>query len=1093
MNGWFAGQMDFVFFAYGCVYFLLAVAAQALRNQPKHVPPWGWLMTFGIFCGVNLWLESLVPVVHHHPPSFQPLQALTRVVAFLCLLEFGRAGLARMRCRVPGPWLHLLPLGLVALAAGWSTEHTAHAVLRYSLYFPAGMLAALALARYCRTLPAAVCRLHLAVLGLALYAALTGLFAGTATSWPPASFLNTAQFREVFELPLQLVRTGLVLLVGIGLWRHHRWEHARAVEATRGLAWWYYLRYLLPLAVGLLALGWLITNQVGRRAEQQMQDETLLRGRMLAASVNPDSLQQLAGTGADVQRPEYQQLKNRLMALRNANRQARFLYLVGQRNDQVFIWLDSEPPDSPDYSAPGDIYHEASADLRRVFRTGAETIEGPLPDRWGVWVSAFAPIKDARGRVLAVAGVDINAAQWAHLVAQARFWPILVQMLVVLILLSMFIFTHRWRDVAEQLAASEHQYRALFENNTTPMVLLDPAMGLMLDVNAAAAAYYGYARERMLGMAVSTVNLLDAPETATLLQQNPSQPLTYRARHRLAGGDLRDVQVLLSPLHVRGRRCLFAIIQDVTAQLAAERAVAAGVAERNRNEAQLRLQSAALNAAANGIVITDRAGAIVWANPAFATITGYTTEEVLGKNPRFLKSGRQGPAFYDELWRTISAGEVWQGEIINRRKEGRFYTEEMTITPVRNGAGEIAHFVAIKQDVTAQRELREQFLQAQRMESIGRLAAGVAHDFNNQLQGILGFGDLLKHSTDPSDPRRADIEELLKAAQQAAAISRQLLNFSRRQPADMQVLDLNQVIQGSQAMHQRLLGEDIQFELRLAAGLERIKANAGLMDQVLMNLLINARDAMPQGGRLTISTFNIALEARDMGQWNDARPGRFVVVAVSDTGAGVAPEHLPHIFEPFFTTKEKDRGTGLGLASVYGIARQHGGWVHVYSQQGIGTTFKVYLPALADRADSATATAPAAATPIVNGQQQHILLVEDETGVRLLAQRILQEHNYSVTAAASITEALKLSEAATTPFAMIFSDVVLPDGNGLELVEKLLQRQPGLRVIMASGYTDERSRWTTIQERGFRFLAKPYPIATLLRAVQETFAAPAQL
>jgi two-component system NtrC family sensor kinase len=483
----------------------------------------------------------------------------------------------------------------------------------------------------------------------------------------------------------------------------------------------------------------------------------------------------------------------------------------------------------------------------------------------------------------------------------------------------------------------------------------------------------------------------------------------------------------------------------------------------------------------------------MWVNPAFSAITGYSLAEAVGQNPRILKSGKQNQTFYAEMWHTITTGHVWRGEIVNRSKTGRLYTEEMTITPVRNSTGEITHFVAIKHDVTEQRELQQQFLQIQRMESIGRLAAGVAHDFNNQLQGILGFGDLLKRSTDKNDPRYADIEEVIKAAQQAAAISRQLLNFTRRQPVDMQVLDLNKVISDGQPMHQRVLGEDIKFELQLASDLDRIKANAGLIDQIIMNLLINARDAMPQGGRLTISTFNVTLEACDLGRWNDARPGRFIVLAVSDTGMGVAPENLPHIFEPFFTTKEKGRGTGLGLASVYGIARQHGGWVHVYSQQGAGTTFKVYLPALADAVPLAVTAATTTNEPIVKGQNQRILLVEDETGVRLLAQRLLQENNYSVTAAASTSEALKLFESATVPFEMVFSDVVLPDGNGLDLVEKLLQRQPTLRVVMASGYTDERSRWSAIQARGFRFLSKPYPVATLLRAIQETFAAPATL
>jgi len=508
----------------------------------------------------------------------------------------------------------------------------------------------------------------------------------------------------------------------------------------------------------------------------------------------------------------------------------------------------------------------------------------------------------------------------------------------------------------------------------------------------------------------------------------------------------------------------------------------------DESDHRLNLLSAALHAAANGIVITDCAGCIIWANPAFFRLTGYPPEEVLGQNPRFMKSGRQDAAFYQRLWQTILAGEVWHGELINQRKNRTLYTEEMTITPVVNAASEITHFVAIKEDVSERHNLQQQLLQAQKMESIGRLAAGVAHDFNNLLQGILGFSDLLLKQFDAGDPRRQDVEEIRRAAQQGAQLTRQLLAFSRKQRMELQVVDINALVRGAGQMLHRLLGEDIQLELQLAPDLARCQADPQQIEQMLMNLSINGRDAMAEGGRLTVTTFNVALEERDAVRWADARPGRYACLAVTDTGIGIARELLPQIFEPFFSTKERGKGTGLGLATVYGIARQLEGWVHVYSQPGMGSTFKVYLPALAAGADAAAAPAARARPVEVRGRGERLLLIEDEAGVRELVSRVLRENGYQVYAAADAAEARQLFARPAVAPDLVLSDVVLPDGNGVDLVQEFLNQRPGLRVIMTSGYSDERSRWNVIRERGYRFIQKPYPAGELLRLLHAVLA-----
>jgi PAS domain S-box-containing protein len=1201
MSEWLKAQMDFIYIGYGLAFFFLAIAAWSLDRQRAGRLAWGWLMVFGIIHGANLWLEGLMFGWHWVPG--ETLRLLLRLVSLLCLLEFGRASLPETVRRYCGPWLPLPLLAVSAVFAG-SGLMTLQAVVRYAVGFPAGLLATAVLLRY-----AAQCagpdrwQLRLAAFLMGCYALLIGLIP-SAAPWPPASFLNEVELRQLTYFPAQIWRGLVIFGIALLLWWHYRRSQERSTGQHGTLAWWHYLRWGLPFVILLLAAGWVITEQMGRWEQQELRSGILWRIRMVAAALDSGHVAGLRGTRADVNNPHYQVLKSQLISMCRVDPQARFYYLNGlNHRGEVFYFADSEPSTSKAVSLPGNFNRDASPAFRAVFRTGQAITEGPLADQWGTWVSALAPVRNAQGQVLAVVGLDVEATDWAALIASRRMWPILAVMLLLVLLIGAFIVVQRLQLLTDWLTDSEVKHRSLFENSGVAMALLDAETLRVVDANPAAAVFYGYPREKLIGMLATQFSQRSLEELRAVIQTSAKAPVRMRGPHRLADGAIRTVEVCVSPMLVRNRRMVFIIVTDVTDQVRAERTLqenetrlrkiydsttewmllgelvrdaagavvnycfvdcnasflrifglerrdvigrlatqvfgalppflgpcaevvasgqarqfesfypplaryfevslftpepqrfalfASDITARKYDEQQVHLQGAALAAAANGMIIMDREGKVIWTNPAFTVITGYELREVQGKRLNVLRSGKHSPEFYAELEEAFRLGRVWSGEVINKRKDGRLYTDAMTVTPVRNSEGEVTHFVEIKQDVTEQRTLQEQYLQAQKMESIGRVSAGIAHDFNNQLQGILGFSDLLRRALPEGDQKRADVEEIRKAAHAAADLTRQLMAFGRRQALAMQVVDINKLVGDNRKMYQRLLGEDMGFELKLAPDLERIKADPGQLDQVLMNLLVNARDAMPNGGRVTISTYNVTLDARDVSQWKDVRPGRFIVLSVSDTGVGIPPENLTRIFEPFFTTKEKHRGTGLGLATVYGIAGQHEGWVHVYSQVGEGTTFKVYLPVLASTDNLAVAFRPAAVEPEQKGNGQRILLVEDEDGVRSLAVRVLTESNYHVTAAATVGEARKLYAEATQPFELVLSDVVLPDGNGLDLVEELLAKQPGLRVLMASGYTDERSRWPAIQKRGLRFVPKPYPVGVLLRTLHEVITEPAQ-
>ena len=387
-----------------------------------------------------------------------------------------------------------------------------------------------------------------------------------------------------------------------------------------------------------------------------------------------------------------------------------------------------------------------------------------------------------------------------------------------------------------------------------------------------------------------------------------------------------------------------AAIEATLARRATQQVRATAEAGGSQTLEALQLQTAAVTAAANGIVITSLDGTVQWVNPAFTRMTGYTPQEVVGQKPTVLKSGRHEEAFYRELWQTILAGDVWHGEIVNRRKDGRLYTEQMTVTPVETAGAGVTHFVAIKSDITREKTLQAQLRQAQKMEAVGQLAGGVAHDFNNMLTAILGYCELLLDSTPPDDPRRSDIAEIRATGDRAAGLTRQLLAFSRRQILAPRTVDLNRVVRDIEGLLRRVLSDEVTLVTALGQEPVMARIDIGHLEQALVNLAVNASDAMPEGGTLRISTGSEDIDSAFVGRHPGAREGRFAYLRVTDTGIGMTPEVQSHMFEPFYTTKPQGKGTGLGLSTVYGFIKQSQGYIWAKSAPGQGTTFTLHLP-----------------------------------------------------------------------------------------------------------------------------------------------------
>lgn len=511
--------------------------------------------------------------------------------------------------------------------------------------------------------------------------------------------------------------------------------------------------------------------------------------------------------------------------------------------------------------------------------------------------------------------------------------------------------------------------------------------------------------------------------------------------------------------------------------------------QRQRAEEELRKLSQAVAQSASIIVITDTQGRIEYANPRFTETSGYTLAEALGQSTHILKSGHTPPEVYHQLWETISAGKEWRGEFYNRKKNGEFYWESASISPIKNADGVITHFLAVKEEITERKQaeetkakLEEQLRQAQKMESIGRLAGGVAHDFNNLLTVIHGYCALMQEQIPTGDPLMEDLGQIQRASERASSLTRQLLAFSRQQVLAPTVLDLNELIANLQKMLGRLIGEDITLETALQPELWPIIADPGQIEQVIMNLVVNARDAMPTGGKLTLETDNVYIDP-DYAQIHIEIPvGPCVLLTITDTGYGIDRTTQAHIFEPFFTTKEQGKGTGLGLATVYGIVKQSGGHVTVHSEPGQGATFKIYLPA----SDRAVTTLPPPPAQTANSPStETILLVEDDELVCNLAQRALQGKGYTVLEAGSGEAALTLVEQHQGEIDLLLTDVVMPQMSGRELAERLKALYPHMKVLFISGYTTDTVLRHGLLAAEIEFLPKPFSLGKLALKVRE--------
>jgi PAS domain S-box-containing protein len=639
------------------------------------------------------------------------------------------------------------------------------------------------------------------------------------------------------------------------------------------------------------------------------------------------------------------------------------------------------------------------------------------------------------------------------------------------------------KKAEDLLRESEKRYKMLFESAPDAILIMEAEgekAGRIVAVNQAAAAMHGYTVPEILDFNIAALNpgANPAPFTSWMPRILAGEWIKEEITHRRKDGTVFPVEIHAGLMELEDHKYILAFDRDISERKQGEEAL---------QEAHQTLQ-ALIQAAPLAVFVMNPEGKIQMWNPAAERMFGWKEEEVLGRPLPTIPEDRVEEA--DRLFKRVLAGESLHGlELRRRKKDGSPIDISVFTAPLYDAHGQITGIMSLNMDITESKGLKEQLLQSQKMEVVGRLAGGLAHDFNNLLTAITGYSELVLTFMDEDNPLRQDVAEIRRAGDRAASLTRQLLAFSRKQVLQPKVLDLNNTVESMGKMLKRLLPPDIDLVISPEPNLGRVMADPGQIEQVILNLAINAGDAMDQGGRLSIETANVDLEESPARRLMEVAAGPYVMLAVSDTGCGMDSETRSHIFEPFFTTKETGKGTGLGLSMVYGIVKQSGGHISAHSKPGQGATFKIYLPRISGALEP-VAQIFHQSTAKYRGQET-ILLVEDEAGVRQLVSTVLQRHGFTVLEASHGSDALDLSATHQGPIHLVLTDMVMPGMGGQELAQRLKPLHPDLKILFMTGYAEHANQLQDLPSREKCYLQKPFEARGLLQRVRELLDAPA--
>lgn len=627
------------------------------------------------------------------------------------------------------------------------------------------------------------------------------------------------------------------------------------------------------------------------------------------------------------------------------------------------------------------------------------------------------------------------------------------------------------KQAEKALRKSEKKYRTLLKTTSEGYWIIDPEYKT-IEVNQALCNMIGYSQDEMLGK--TPFDFVDDENRKIFVEQTSKIPTTshrsYEITLKKKNGE--DLYTHFNASTIRDEsgdiQGAFALITDIT--------------ERKKAQEERDHLATAIEQAAESVFITDRDGIIQYVNPAFERLTGYSRKDAIGQNPRILKSGKHDALFYKEMWDTITRGDAWYGRFINKKKDGGLYEADGTISPVSDTSGKITNFVSIKRDITHEIELEKQLIQSQKMEAIGTLAGGVAHDFNNILTAIIGYAGLALTEVPKETPLYDDVQEVLNAGHRAKDLVRQILTFSRKSEEEKAPVQIRHLVKEALKFLRSSLPATIEIREEIAREIGIVNANPTQIHQVIMNLCTNASHAMQKkGGILEVGLRNVDFDSRYAARYPDIDPGKYLRLTVSDTGEGMTSEVMDRIFEPYFTTKEKGVGAGMGLSVVHGIVKSHGGTITVYSKPEKGSIFQVYIPLIKGGVKRPEIDEDI----VIPAGNEHILFIDDEPALVDLGKRMFEQLGYEVTSRTSSIEALELFKAQPDRFDLVITDMTMPNMMGDKLAHELMKIRPDIPVILCTGYSERITEEKTKKVGIKAFVMKPLIMRDLSNTVRK--------
>ena len=1074
MMGLLSGQMDYIMLCCGLSLVVLAITAYRLSRQKETRIPWNWLAAFGVLNGVSTCLEIFTLGIGDNN-IFKLGRIILAASSFLCLVEFGRKGYSALSGKKTSDWI-LAVMAFLAMSGGfYGIEGLSISV--YCALGPAGGLWAGWV--FWRESKRAKPKGHF-IFSASVFMILYSLFVPTlaaGTFFSPSFFVNETQTMVFSGIYIRIFSCLFMFAVSALLWINYLNFTGRIFFTGKfGGSHW-----TAMAMVSTLVVGWIATEWVGYQRKNFEEEKLFDIVKVSAAAINPEHVKALTGSIAEVETPEFKALRQQLVDMCAAaeNIRIREIYLMKMNGEKVYFAVESLPGDTADYYPPtGEIYAEGHPDLMQVLKKGVTLVTGIYTDKRGTFISGFAPIRDG-GKVIGAVGMDIDFSDWSRGILLARLLPLIITLLTCLLILIIFLDRQRNFETNIILHKSEKKFHSLFENMGEGVALHqlvsdgkgNPVNYIILDVNNQFLSIMNFRRKEIIDrLGTDVYGVGKAPfleEYSKVVKTGtPYHFDTYFPPMK------RYFDISVAPWGESGFATIFT---DITER-------------RKSNEnifALAKEWQITFDAVSDAVWLLDKDRRIIRCNRATLDFTGKNAQEIIGKHCWEVLHGTGNPVMDCPVGRMNLSKQKESQEL---KIGDKWFL--IKVDPISDQKGKISGAIHIISDITERKHSEEErsklelhLHQVQKIESIGRLTGGIAHDFNNLLTPILGYTEIMAMDDRLGEDHHEMVEMIKKAANRAKDLTRQLLAFGRKQVLNLKTVDMGTVIHDFEKLLRRTIRENIKIEIVAPDSIGAVKADVGQIEQMILNLSINAQDAMLNGGNLVIALKNVELDEAYKMKRQEIRLGSYVCLSVSDTGSGMDKETQSHIFEPFFTTKDIGKGTGLGLSMVYGIVKQHSGFIYVYSEPGVGTEFKIYFPKEAGQVEQAENKIADAHVSKDTGET--VFVVEDNEMVRNITRQLLVNEGYKVLVFEKGQDCIEFVKSTKDHMDLLVTDIIMPDMNGRDLYENLSYLSPDLKVLYISGYDSNIIAHQGILEGGVHFLQKPFTAAALARKVRE--------